>query len=688
MEPLVEVSAVTKVFRPRGSRNLLRGGGFARLFTDRREPVFEALRDISFTVGRGESVGIIGANGSGKSTLLKILAGVTAPTSGHVTVRGRVVSLLELGAGFHHLLTGRENVFLNARLLGMHPDETRAKFDAIVDFSGIGPFIDRPVNTYSSGMYVRLAFAVAVHADPDLFLVDEVLSVGDEVFQRKCRARITDLQREGKTILFVSHDLGIVGSLCDRVILLRRGEMVVRATPRATIDFYLRQSGRDEGVHTLAEGPLEAVFNEGRMSLFREGVEVTAPRGIETVMMSMDQYHGPGTADWTVTERHSGGFAATGRMARLPLAQEWAVATNGAQMLWRLALTADMVTPLGMVQARVCLPAAHDRWLFGDHEGRFPEIDPADVHSVPVTPVETTIAEAGALPEPGSPLPPLGMALHAARGHVMLRWMNAGYAEGGRILEIEARFPDHPEGLPPGRHELFTLEFDLSGDEDSVRAMARFRAEQKTVRSGSLAVRFDRGQGRVRHDDTELSAFIHLYGSCLIGGMWNDSMNLRWERIEKVGEGIEAVGESRRFPYRQQWLLMPGDQGLRLTVWMEALDTVEMDEYQVSVVLREEYAAWRTDHEEGVFPPFDPASEDWAHLNRVYLPGRRVEAMGRGLPNVSLTLADEAPPSRMTAINTAYLQKGRVIQALFTPEHGVLRFEPARHLLFDGWLSD
>ena len=212
------------------------------------EPVM-ALRDVSFTVDPGESLGIIGANGSGKSTLLKILAGVTLPTEGHVTVRGRVASLLELGAGFHPMLTGRENVYLNAGLLGMRHAQVDEVFDRIVAFSGIGDFMDQPVDTYLSGMYVRIAFAVAAHVNPDIFLVDEVLSVGDEAFQRKCRVKIGELREQGKTIVFVSHDLGSVNSVCDRVVLLNRGQMISRGSPKETIDFYLRQIGHASGVH-------------------------------------------------------------------------------------------------------------------------------------------------------------------------------------------------------------------------------------------------------------------------------------------------------------------------------------------------------------------------------------------------------------------------------------------------------
>ncbi|KJL35598.1 Teichoic acids export ATP-binding protein TagH [Microbacterium ginsengisoli] len=192
---------------------------------------FWALRDVSVDIQAGTTIGLIGHNGSGKSTLLKVIGGILDPTDGSVRRRGRLAALLELGAGFHPDLTGRENVFLNASVLGLTREETAAQFDDIVRFSGIGDFIDTQVKFYSSGMYVRLAFAVAVHTDPDILLVDEVLAVGDEAFQRKCLDKIRAFQAEGRTIIIVSHALGQVTELCDRVILLDHGQVFFDGAP-------------------------------------------------------------------------------------------------------------------------------------------------------------------------------------------------------------------------------------------------------------------------------------------------------------------------------------------------------------------------------------------------------------------------------------------------------------------------
>jgi lipopolysaccharide transport system ATP-binding protein len=201
-----------------------------------------ALRDVSFTVEQGEVLGIIGKNGAGKSTLLKILSRVTAPTSGAIKVKGRIASLLEVGTGFHPELTGRENVYLNGAILGMTRQEVTRKFDEIVDFAEVEKFIDTPVKRYSSGMYVRLAFAVAAHLDPEILVVDEVLAVGDVAFQKKCLGKMGEVAREGRTVLFVSHNMAAIQSLCTRVFWLHQGQTLKLGVTEDVVTAYLENS--------------------------------------------------------------------------------------------------------------------------------------------------------------------------------------------------------------------------------------------------------------------------------------------------------------------------------------------------------------------------------------------------------------------------------------------------------------
>jgi ABC-type polysaccharide/polyol phosphate transport system ATPase subunit len=243
-EPAILGREVTKVYRRHAHRNQLRTLKSALLtgsvLSDLRpEETFTALDGVSFEVPKGATFGVIGENGSGKSTLLKLVAGITKPTRGRLLVDGRVSALIELGAGFHPEISGRENVSINGIMLGLTRREVERRFDEIVDFAELREFIDAPVKTYSSGMYMRLGFAVAIHVDPDVLLIDEVLAVGDEAFTRKCLDKIAEFHRRGKTILFVTHSLGLVEKMCDDVLWLRHGQAADRGDPKRVVDAYL-----------------------------------------------------------------------------------------------------------------------------------------------------------------------------------------------------------------------------------------------------------------------------------------------------------------------------------------------------------------------------------------------------------------------------------------------------------------
>jgi lipopolysaccharide transport system ATP-binding protein len=235
---------------------------------------FWALKDISFDVRRGEVMGVVGRNGAGKSTLLKVLSRITEPTQGRVTIRGRIASLLEVGTGFHPELTGRENIFLNGAILGMTRREVNTKFDEIVDFAGVERFLDTPVKRYSSGMYVRLAFAVAAHLEPDILIIDEVLAVGDVVFQKKCLGKMQNVASSGRTVLFVSHNMQAVVGLTDRCILLEGGQVVAVGPSEDVIYRYL-------GMHTSTNQIYEANLQSDEPHLMRVAIRPSGPGQVQ-----------------------------------------------------------------------------------------------------------------------------------------------------------------------------------------------------------------------------------------------------------------------------------------------------------------------------------------------------------------------------------------------------------------------
>ncbi len=229
-----------------------------RLRSGRQDTTIWALRDVSFNVHQGQVLGVIGRNGAGKSTLLKILSRITEPTEGYVKIRGRVGSLLEVGTGFHPELTGRENIQLNGAILGMRRQEIESKFDEIVDFSGVDKFIDTPVKRYSSGMYLRLAFAVAAHLEPDILVVDEVLAVGDAEFQRKCLGKMSDVAQAGRTVLFVSHSMSSILRLTTETVVLENGQILMQAPTQQAVDYYLSSGYSQTGERNWQESEIPA----------------------------------------------------------------------------------------------------------------------------------------------------------------------------------------------------------------------------------------------------------------------------------------------------------------------------------------------------------------------------------------------------------------------------------------------
>ena len=249
---------------------------------------FWALQDVSFTVGTGELVGIIGRNGAGKTTLLRILARITAPTAGVARVRGRLSALLDVGTGFHDELTGRENVFLSGAILGMSRRDVRARFDEIAAFSGVERFLDTPLKRYSAGMRLRLAFAVAAHLEPDVLVIDEALAVGDAEFQRRCIGRMEDLQRSGRTVVFVSHDLGAIGRLCERTLWLDQGRIAFDGPTHETLRRYFDAVGRiDAGRVDLETDPHLPVALTSVWITAEDGAPLTEPARHDTVVLRL-----------------------------------------------------------------------------------------------------------------------------------------------------------------------------------------------------------------------------------------------------------------------------------------------------------------------------------------------------------------------------------------------------------------
>ncbi|MEM9885790.1 MAG: ABC transporter ATP-binding protein [Bacteroidota bacterium] len=264
MKPILEVHQVSKQYKIGAKQEAYLSLREKMSTFFKKSPSTErfwALQDIDFQVQEGECIGIIGKNGAGKSTLLKILAKITPPTKGHVKYHGRIASLLEVGTGFHPELSGRENIYLNGSILGLRRVEINAKLEEIIEFSGVEKFLDTPLKRYSSGMKLRLAFAVAAHLEPEILLIDEVLAVGDTEFQKKCMGKMDEVSKSGRTILFVSHNLGAVKNLCKQSILLNKGKIIARGATADCIDTYLNTNVTSTNERIDFDGPMASYFD-------------------------------------------------------------------------------------------------------------------------------------------------------------------------------------------------------------------------------------------------------------------------------------------------------------------------------------------------------------------------------------------------------------------------------------------
>ena len=298
MKSAIELANVSKIYRRYTGRQFatLKSALLRRSILRDLQPneTFRALNDVSFSVAKGSTVGVIGRNGSGKSTALKLVAGITKPTSGSIRVDGRISALIELGAGFHPEISGRENVFINGIMLGLSKREVEERFDDIVDFAELREFIDAPVKTYSSGMYMRLGFAVAIHVDPEVLLVDEVLAVGDEAFTHKCLDKFGEFHRRGKTVLIVTHSLGLVERFCDQAVWLDGGEKQSDGDPKRVVGAYLtavEQTEKQQMAATTARAVHDAAPQAPAGDMFQAAEGRWGSREIEIVSVAL---RGPG----------------------------------------------------------------------------------------------------------------------------------------------------------------------------------------------------------------------------------------------------------------------------------------------------------------------------------------------------------------------------------------------------------
>ena len=468
MSRVIDLTEVGIVFRLQQEREATLKESLFNLLRGRyRYQDFWALRRVSFQVEKGETLGIIGVNGSGKTTLLKILAGIYKPDEGGVKVRGKVSALLELGAGFHEELTGRENIYLNSSLLGISREKINRVYNQIVEFSELERFIDTPLKNYSSGMKVRLGFAIAAHVDCDVLLVDEVLAVGDEAFQGKCFDKIEELKRRGVTLVFVSHDMNAVRRLCDRVLLLHEGRLIERGGSREVIQRYFLTLSQQRGIVVAEAKPLSLVFHNGRTSLYLNDRELTRAAGLYSSIFSHEIWHDSSQAIWNKEASPPNEIKVSGKWRRLPVVQHWRLKIEDHRTIyWEVDMECLEETSIKEFHLSLLLHDGYSRWFTPFEEGEFPPIAPDEVEWIQLNHLSKAGNMVGVRGDKGgsSQLPGITMVVDDEYKRFLPSALNTDFVNNSRVLQfLQVNNPDSTI-YQKGRYPIFKGRIIIEGE--------------------------------------------------------------------------------------------------------------------------------------------------------------------------------------------------------------------------------
>ena len=421
---------------------------------------FDAIQDLSFEISQGEAVGFIGNNGAGKSTLLKLMAGIQIPDKGSVTIHGSVAALLELGAGFHFELTGRENIRLNGPLMGLSSSQVEEKTEEIIRFSELDDFIDSPLKTYSSGMVLRLGFSIAAHLPADILLIDEVLSVGDESFQRKCYRKIRQFRDEGKTLVLCSHSMNSISQICSRVNLVQKGKIINSGSPGKVISFYMKTTGERQGLTVLQAGESSTIFNNGRISMFHKGEEITTNIGIYSELwvenLTRRSYH----ADWKIEKTTDSSCEVHGRYHSTPAKWIWKLnLSEGVLSLEFILETTKTLTFQGAILDGI-FHNDYDSWWTDNETGRLPPIhlfgnDWSQLAALKLEGDRIGLASSGNREKPVVELDFSGMGSEVSEEKIV-RVFNTQYEMFGRVLRFQnSNLSNQSKPLEPGNRIFF-----------------------------------------------------------------------------------------------------------------------------------------------------------------------------------------------------------------------------------------
>ena len=565
---------------------------------------FWALKDICVEVEQKETVGIIGENGSGKSTLLKLIAGMLKPDRGKVYVEGRVSGLLELGSGFEVEMTGQENVFNLSSLYGLNQDEIKNKFKQIADFAGLGRFIHAPLKCYSQGMFVRLAFSLAIHMEPNIFLIDDTLAVGDEEFQKKCLKKIFELKEKGMTMLFVSHDINMLRRLCNRVILLKQGRLIKDGPIEKVVPLYTHMVGTKEGVGILECKDLSVVFNNGRIFLNWQDNALTSSSGIYTTFCINTRWYSSGQAEWKLKRETDTKLTACGTFYQLGITQVWKIELrDNAEIL--LDIEVESEYPLEIEEARMTamLINEYNQWFTMRERGLFPAITKENKQWSSIldgSSIRKCIAvQAQEIVDKNIPSIIFEESDITAGGAAQL--FNAEGWVKSRVLQFKRNSVRNYSDSEDSRLVYFSgiLRLDIK----DIQGYLNTLDDQNVICSGPIKLRFDRGHIEIFYKDTPLTKSGHLTLFIRANGRWYASDMASWS-VSKINHTqLVAQGRYASLPLTHEYeIAIQNERSFVVKTSIEVQGETQITEQYARLEGSERYEYYYSDYGEGKFP--------------------------------------------------------------------------------------
>lgn len=571
-------------------------------FFERRRTAWEsfwALKDVTFSVEKGETLGIIGENGAGKSTVLKLVAGLLKSDRGQIAIEGRVSGLLELGAGFQPELTGEENISLSSGLFGLSKKQIEERRAAIIQFAALGKFIHAPVKCYSQGMFVRLAFAIAVHVDPDILLIDDTLAVGDEYFQKKCVQKIFELKDRGKTILFVTHDINLLRQLCCRVLLFKEGRLIKDGPVDQVVSAFLQNIGEKKGIAGLEDGALKIIFNNGRLFINFNDVLLTPGLGAHIVLRVDNKWISSQEFDWEVAGSGDGAWVVKGKLSSPALTQIWKVNLRNSCIDWQVEVEGakDCVIQEGC--ANIMLTRGFTHWMTTCEEGAFLSQGQASWNWQAFLDNNIERKALGVRTETDSQVS-LAPLIFQQAGLCHAQIFNSDDFLNCRLLQFKTTVFDENEVSGMLHRHIFSGKILCAVPEPE--KFLRQIQEEFVLDTGILKCVFDNGRLIIFYKGSKLTKGDHASVSLFANGRWYSSTYAQWEFKKESATRLVARGFWHNLPLIQVWEIeILNEFEFKVKVGLDLSQDGDIESQGMTFKCLSQYRYWFTDVDRGEF---------------------------------------------------------------------------------------